>query len=94
MAKRGIVPAAPNGGLSPLLPPLFKMQWNSVDGAYIQGHVLAGSAVTAGSGLHQAACFITQGNGDAVQLGFGDIADVTGFQPLDHALVELLNFLR
>ena len=84
----------PGQGLSRLLPPLLKMQWDGVDGADIQGYVLAGSTVTAGGGLHQAACFITQGNGDSVQLGFGDIADVTGFQSLDHAVVKLLDFLR
>jgi len=70
------------------------MQWDGVDSAHIQGHVLAECAITAGGGLHQAACFITQGNGDAVQLGFGDISDMIDFQPLDHAFVELLNFFR
>jgi len=73
---------------------LLNMQWDGFDGAHIQGHVLAAGAITAGGRLDQAACFITQGNGDAIQLGLGDIADVISFQRLDYAVVEVLNFLR
>ena len=45
------------------------------DGADVVRHVLAHLAITARSGLHQAALFIAQAHGQAVKLGLGHVFD-------------------
>jgi hypothetical protein len=53
---------------SPLLP---QPQRNRLHRAQVRGHVLAAGAVSAGGTTHEAAVFVAQADGQAVELGFG-----------------------
>ncbi len=66
-----------------------------LDRAQVGGHVLAGGAVAAGRALDEPATFVTQGDGQAVDLELGHVTEVGGrlggrrqAQPTAHSGVE------
>ena len=68
---------------------------DGLDRAQVGGHVLTGRAVAARGALHEAATLVAQGDGQAVDLQLGDVAQLRGrlgrrgqLEPPAHAGVE------
>ena len=73
--------------------PGFQAQGNGADGAGVPGDVVPGGPVAAGGRLDELARFITQGDGDAVDLRVDDVFVRFAAQPSSHAVVELAQLL-
>ena len=74
----------------PVLSP--QAQGNGANGAHVGGYVLAPVAITPGGALHQAAIFVTQADGQAIQLGLGAVGHLFHPKKLAHPFVEIRQF--
>ena len=68
-------------------------QRDGLDGAQVEGDVLAGGAVAAGGALHEGAAFVTQADRQAVELGLGREPQRRALQPVGDAADEVVDLL-